>query len=224
MIRGMASSPSCNPGFPSAWRWLPALGAGVLVLTAGCLPERHNTLYRTARMREVETERLAAERAERELVVLRQRAADARQQIGAATERSIVASAELRAVLVQLEHQLAVLGAAEQDLAAARQRAEAIGQELQPLRALEGSLQDVAQRQQALQAQLAAAEAELATRQQDVAARQAQLATQLQAVQQQRAALEPVEAALRAAQAAAQALVPPPAAPPASDPSAAKKD
>ncbi|MFM1874237.1 MAG: hypothetical protein RL398_3659 [Planctomycetota bacterium] len=223
MIRGMVASPCGKSAFPRRLATVVLVGlASAVASLGGCLPDRENSLLRTARMREIDQERLAAERAQRELQILRQLGDDARSSIADAKARSVAASAELRAVLAQLERELGVLRAGEQDLAAAKQRAAEIEQQLVPLRQMEGQLAGVAEKQQALAAQLAAAEADLQGREKALAERQAQLAPQIAGVQAQLDALAKVDEALKAAQAAAAALAPPPpAAAPAPTPPAA---
>ena len=185
---------------------LPGLG--------GCLSDRENTISRTARIREIEGERVIADRVQRELAVLRQIADDGRDSIADAKARSIQVSSELRAVLAQLDHQLVTLRAAEQDLAAAKERAGVIQQELQPLRELEGQLAERQRRQQELAAQLAALEPQVVAAERAVAEKQAELQPKVQALQEQLTALGKLEQAIAAAQAAAGAVAPP-AVPPA---------
>ncbi len=177
----------------------------LLALPAGCLSDRTNTLSRTARMRELEAERVLTERRQRELQILRQLAQDIEGSIQDAKRRSIAASAQLRAVMVELDRQLGQLAAAEQDLAAARQRAAAIAQELQPVRELEALLARREADRAAVAAKLAALEPELAKAEQALAAKTAELAPKLAALQLQLEAVAKVEAALTAAQAAAAA-------------------
>ncbi|MCA8964036.1 MAG: hypothetical protein H6838_16645 [Planctomycetes bacterium] len=217
-LRGISPFPGPARGRAAGARarpWL-LLAAAALPGLAGCLSDRSNTISRTARMREIEAERVVADRVQRELAILRQLTEDNRESIADAKAQSIATSSELRAVIAALNHQLDQLRAAEQDLEAAKKRAAAIEAELAPVRALEGQIAERDKRRQELAAQLAALEAQVAAAEQQLGARQAELQPKLQALQQQQAAMDKLAQAIAAAQAAAGAMAP--AAPPVPEP------
>ncbi len=209
-LRGISPFPGSSKRRPPRARvrsgFLVVLG--LVASLGGCLSDRENTISRTARMREIEAERVVADRVQRELTILRQLTEDNRDSIAEAKARSIATSSELRAVLAELHHQLGRLQAAEKDLEAARQRAAAIDQELVPLRALEGRITERDQRLQDLAAQLAALDQQVAAAEQQLSARQAELQPKVQALQQQLAAIAKLEQAIAAAMAAASVVSP----------------
>lgn len=215
---------AANPSV--AQRSAAALAA--LLLLAGCLAERENTISRTARMREIQAAQGLRERQRRELDLLRQTTEDAQGQIHAANARAIASAAELRAVLADLEFRIGQLRKAEQDLQVAQQRGAAIEQELAPLRALEQRLADLdtarkvaTEHAAVLGKEVEAAEQALGAQQATLEPRLAKLREQLAAVAAASQAITQAEAAVAAAQAAL--APPPPAQPAAAKPDAPKK-
>lgn len=198
----------------------------MVLLLAGCLADRENTVSRTARMREIQAAQELRERQQREIDLLRQTEADAEARIPAVNVRVTESAYELRAVMADLDHRLDRLRRAEGDLQAAQQRGQEIERQLAPLRALEQQLAELEQartaataRAEVLGKEVAAAEQLLAQQQATLGPRLDKLKAQLAAVQSASQAIAQAEAAVSAAQAA---LAPPPIQPPPTQPPAKK--
>ncbi|MEO6594259.1 MAG: hypothetical protein ABIP94_05860 [Planctomycetota bacterium] len=187
----------------------------VMLLLAGCVADRENTLSRSVRAREVAAAAAERRQQERELNVLQATNAETLAAIETARAESVRRSAELRAVLADLSHRVSQQQLAEHDLAAARERAREIEQQLQPLRALEQALRERERlRAEALQ-RVAALQAEVDATAAAAAAKEAELTPRLLALQERLAAAQRLNAAVAAAQAALDAALPKPAVPPA---------
>ncbi|MCA8977906.1 MAG: hypothetical protein KDC98_24485 [Planctomycetes bacterium] len=181
---------------------------------AGCAVHRETTLSRTARQREIQSLIVARERLENEREFLAHRSEEVRRQIGVARAESVRAEARLRATLADLSFTLARLQAAEQDLAAAQQRAGEIEKELQPLRSLENTLRDQEALRGAAEKRVELLRREVATAEAEAQKATTELQPKVEALRQQLAQAEQVAKAITDAQAAVQAaakvLAPPP--------------
>src|SRR5262245_60789521 len=188
-VWGASTIPTSRPAAARILRVRGAAASFVLLalllplLLLGCATDRETTLSRTARGREAGAARAERERQQRELALLRETSAETLAAIAEANAESVRRSAELRAVLDELQHQISVQQRAEQDLDEAKARGVAIEKELQPLRQLEQTLRD----QERLRAEASAR----------VASLQAEVETALRAVEQKQAELQPKLAALQ---------------------------
>lgn len=189
--------------------------AAVLCLLAACEVGHETTLARSARQRQVGAERAERMRLERERELLRLGNAETSAALAAAKLDGVKAAAELRANFVALRAELDRLQRAEQDLAAARARADEIEKQIAPLRALEATVRDQEQLRAATAQRLATLTAEVEAANQGVAAQEAELLPRLQAMQARLLTLQQLRQALDET---AKALAPPaPAAPPAAE-------
>lgn len=192
-------------------RAIAAAAFSAALLAAGCAADRETTLSRSARQRQTGQLRAERERLQQERVVLQLQVDEQRGAITAARDESVRTAAELRAVMVALQHDLDRLQRAEQDLAAARARTAAIEQQL-------AAVHEAERRRDELAARLAAVTGEVAAAEQRLASEEPALRARLEALQQRLAAAQQVAAAVAAAeQAIAAALAqlgpaPPPAA------------
>jgi chromosome segregation ATPase len=173
-----------------------ALVAAPACLLGSCETDRENTLMRSARQRQLGEERAERERLERERDLLRLANDETRAELAAARNDGVRVAAELRTNLVALRHELDRLQRAEQDLAAARTRANEIEAQIAPLRALEATARDQQQLQADAQQKLAALSAEVDAANKRVAEQEAELLPRLQAMQQRLQLLQQLRQAL----------------------------
>jgi chromosome segregation ATPase len=138
------------------------------------------------------------------------------QAIAIAKEQCIERSAELHAVLTELDSEIGQLRTAERYLADARSRGEQIERELECLRSLEQTLRDQERLRAEATARVEALQAEVAAAQRDEAQAQQELEPRLQALQLRLSAARAVEQALQTAEQSVaeslQTLTPPAAA------------
>jgi DNA repair exonuclease SbcCD ATPase subunit len=181
-------------------RLAAASAVGAFAILGGCEYDRETSLARHARWRDVDDERLGRTRAQRELEIVRRETDEAIAAIGKAKVTAVERAAELRAVLADLDHQLTLLRAAEQDLVAAKTRATEIEKEMVPLRALETTVKQQQERLIVLQEQSAALATSVAAAEQALQQKQAELQPRLTALQAQLAATHQVASAVQAAE------------------------
>ncbi|MBL8750696.1 MAG: hypothetical protein JNK78_16170 [Planctomycetes bacterium] len=194
-----------------------AAGA-VLLLLGGCEAPSEPSIARLARDRELGAAQAKRAEHRRELARLEQEAAVTAAAVMATKGESIRRAHELRAVLAELGNQVARLRDAERDLAAARERAAAVEEQIGPLREIERTLRDQDALRAAASERAASLEAEVRTLAAAADAKDAELAPRIAALRARLEAAQQVEGALAAANAAVVAalkVLEPPVVPPA---------
>jgi chromosome segregation ATPase len=199
------------------------LVACCLLALAACASDRETTLSRTRRAQELGEMRAERDRLRQELDVLERTNAENTQKVVQVRRSSVTTASEARTELAALAFEVARLQRAEQDVAAARARAQQIEAELQPLRELQTTLRERDQLVAEAQARLARIQAESAATMGVITAHEAELAPRLAAMKTKLATLQQLGVTLAAAEKAiADALEvvqpKPAAAPPAAQP------
>src|SRR5712671_5989877 len=185
-----------------------------LVCVAGCGAPRTNSVQQASEQRRLQGWQGEAERTDRELWRLQQQVKDDEAAALKAHDQAAAATAKARDAMTALHHELSLLQAAEQDLAAAKGRLQKLQQELATVVQQEQHLAEMRGKETELAKAVAAAEAAFTQQEKDGQQK-------LAALQQKLALLKTLDTAMQAAMLAAQqagiALAPPapPAAPPA---------
>ncbi|GAB4148075.1 MAG: hypothetical protein Fur0037_16330 [Planctomycetota bacterium] len=195
------------------------VAAFLLPLAAcACLSPRENSVHRAARERERSEWAYRGDRIQKEIEALRQFVEDKEQKVEELRDRAAMTASRTRDALAALRHELDLLKAAEEDLAAARGRLAEARKEVDPvlaeieaLKAKPAELARLRGEAASLDGQIEAARAELRQKQE---AAQRHLAELRQKEQQVAAFDQAVQKALAGVRDAATPLVPEPAAAP----------
>ncbi len=191
--------------------------AAALLLLGGCEVPPEPSIARLARDRELGAAQVRRAEHRRELARLEQETTVTAAAVMATKGESIRRAHELRAVLAELGNQVARLRDAERDLAAARERAAAVEEQIVPLREVERTLRDQEVLRAAASERAGALEAEVRILTAAADAKDAELGPRIAALRARLDAAQQVEGALAAANAAVAAalkvLEPPAAAP-----------
>jgi DNA repair exonuclease SbcCD ATPase subunit len=194
---------------------------GLLAFAPGCAADRDNAFVRARRQRHLEGARAEQLRAENERWQLQRTMLEDRAAMEQNRDDAVAIASQRRDRGRELAHELAVLKATEQDLAAAKTRQQAVAAELAPLRAAEQQLADQQQRIAALQQQTAALAPAVAAAEAELAKVAAELQPKLDDLRQKVARSKELQAAVEAALTAVTglgtSLAPPPAEKPAGD-------
>lgn len=194
------------------------LVAGCLLALAACASDRETTLSRTRRAQELGEMRAERDRLRQELDVLQRTNAENTAKVAQLRRTAVTTASEVRTELAALAWEVGRLQRAENDVAAARTRAQQIEAELQPLLALQATLRERDQLIVEAQGRLTRLQAETAATTAVIAAQEAELQPRLEALKAKLAALERLGVTLAAAEKAiaeSLAIVQPKAAAPA---------